>query len=52
MIGESSCASVPPSIISSEANGKFKSIEELTNVKGIGKGILENIKDEVEVAGK
>ncbi|MEF3168649.1 MAG: helix-hairpin-helix domain-containing protein [Deltaproteobacteria bacterium] len=31
------------------AHGKFKSVDELTNVKGIGPKILEKIKDQVEV---
>jgi competence protein ComEA len=31
------------------ANGKFKSVDELTKVKGIGDKLLEKIKDEVEV---
>jgi competence protein ComEA len=30
-------------------NGKFKSVDELTNVKGVGKKLLEKIKAEVEV---
>ncbi len=31
------------------AHGKFKSVDDLANVKGIGPKILENIKDQVEV---
>ena len=32
-----------------EANGPFKSVDELNNVKGIGDKILENIKNEITV---
>ncbi|MDR0408304.1 MAG: helix-hairpin-helix domain-containing protein [Campylobacteraceae bacterium] len=32
-----------------EKNGKFKNVDELLNVKGIGKKLLETIKEEVEV---
>ena len=32
-----------------EKNGKFKSADELLKVKGIGKKLLETIKEEVEV---
>jgi competence protein ComEA len=32
-----------------EKNGKFKSVEDLLNVKGIGKKLLEVIKEEAEV---
>ena len=32
-----------------EANGKFKAIEDLTQVKGVGDKILEKISKEVEV---
>ncbi|MEA3475128.1 MAG: ComEA family DNA-binding protein [Candidatus Cloacimonadota bacterium] len=31
-------------------NGPFKSIEEIKNVKGIGKGIFEKIEDKIEVS--
>jgi competence protein ComEA len=32
-----------------EKNGPFKSVDELTNVKGIGEGILQKNKDSVVV---
>ncbi|MDR1555207.1 MAG: helix-hairpin-helix domain-containing protein [Campylobacteraceae bacterium] len=32
-----------------KANGKFKNIDELLNVKGIGKKLLGTIKEEIEV---
>ncbi len=32
-----------------EANGPFKTVDELNDVKGIGNKILENIKNEVTV---
>lgn len=32
-----------------EANGPFKTVDELGNVKGIGNKILENIKGEISV---
>ncbi len=32
-----------------EANGPFKSVEQLTEVKGIGDKILEKLKDEATV---
>ena len=32
-----------------EANGHFKSVEQLTEVKGIGDKILEKLKDEATV---
>ncbi|MDR1460544.1 MAG: helix-hairpin-helix domain-containing protein [Campylobacteraceae bacterium] len=32
-----------------DKNGKFKSVDELLNVKGIGKKLLEKITEEVEV---
>lgn len=32
-------------------HGKFKSVEELKNVKGIGEGIYQKLKDEATVAG-
>lgn len=32
-----------------EANGPFKTVDELGNVKGIGNKILENIKNEISV---
>ena len=32
-----------------EANGPFKTVDELNGVKGIGNKILENIKNEVTV---
>ncbi|MFP4333646.1 MAG: ComEA family DNA-binding protein [Campylobacterales bacterium] len=32
-----------------EENGDFKSIDDLTKVKGIGIGTLKNIKDEITV---
>ena len=32
-----------------EANGKFKSVEDLTQVKGVGEKILEKISKEIEV---
>jgi competence protein ComEA len=34
------------------ANGSFKSIDELTRVKGIGAKTLENIKDEITIGGE
>ncbi|MDR0665252.1 MAG: helix-hairpin-helix domain-containing protein [Helicobacteraceae bacterium] len=34
------------------ANGSFKSIDELTQVKGIGEKTLEAIKDEISVEDK
>ena len=33
-----------------EQNGRFKSVEELKNVKGIGEGIYNRLKDEATVA--
>ena len=35
-----------------KTNGPFKSIEEIKNVKGIGEGIFEKIKDKIEVSKK
>ncbi len=32
-----------------ETHGKFKSVDDLANVKGIGPKILEKIRDQVEV---
>ncbi|UOO81381.1 helix-hairpin-helix domain-containing protein [Uruburuella testudinis] len=32
-------------------NGNFKSVEELKNVKGIGDGIYNRLKDEASVSG-
>ena len=44
LIGESRALSI---ISYREANGNFKSIDEIKNVKGIGDAIFENIKDKI-----
>ncbi len=36
-------------IIKERKNGKFKSFEDVTRVKGIGEAIANNIKDDVKV---
>ena len=36
-------------IIKERKNGKFKSFEDVTRVKGIGESIANNIKDDVKV---
>ena len=36
-------------ILKERKNGKFKSFEDVTRVKGIGESIANNIKDDVKV---
>ncbi|UJF24669.1 helix-hairpin-helix domain-containing protein [Suttonella sp. R2A3] len=35
-----------------EANGDFSAVDELVNVKGIGQGTLDKLKDDLSVTGK
>ncbi|MGY0398379.1 MAG: ComEA family DNA-binding protein [Ostreibacterium sp.] len=35
-----------------KANGKFKSIQDLTNVKGIGESTFNHLKNDVKITGK
>lgn len=35
-----------------EANGPFKSVDDITKVSGIGPKMLEKIKDEITIGGK
>ena len=35
-----------------EANGPFKSVDDITKVSGIGPKMLEKLKDEITIGGK
>lgn len=48
-IGETRAAAI---VEYREANGPFRRIEDLTQVAGIGEGILEQIGDEITVTAK
>ena len=47
-IGPSKAAAI---VAYRQQNGSFKSVDELKNVKGIGEGILNRLRDEATVSG-